>query len=411
VGPAAPLPSRLDPRRRRRGGRARRGRTTGTTRIALTFFTLLSIGALVVSGYVWSTYRDINNNVPRLKVAVGAPPSGKTDIDGKDQNILLVGNDDRTNMTDAEVKLLHVGRDGGSMATDTMMIVHVPADGSKATLISLPRDSYVKIKGHGMNKLNAAYVDGYNAASGTADQKRTAGADLLINTVTNLTGLTINHYIQVSLMGFYDISNAIGGVTVNMCHSVDDTVAHNKSIGLSGGSGLVLSKGKHTIEGVQALEFVRQRENLPNGDLDRVRRQQYFLTAAFRKVASVGIIFKLKALGSAITRNIYLDPGLNLLGLATQMENLSANNITGKTIPFDHFADVQIDGASQSVEILNVAKVQKFVDKLITPSVTPSGSATPTTGASTKPASPSSTSPSSSASSSVQTAIDSKCIN
>ena len=375
--------------------------------MSLTLFSLISLSALVLAGYAWSTYRDINNGVSRLKVAVDAPPSGKHDIDGTDQNILLVGNDDRRNMTDAEVKALHVGRDGGSMATDTMMIVHVPADGSKATLISMPRDSYVKIPGHGMNRLNSAYVTGYNSVSGTDDQKRAAGADLLIHTVTDLTGLTINHYVQVSLMGFYDISNAIGGVTVNLCHAVNDTVAYNRSIGSDGGSGLVLSKGKHSIRGVQALEFVRQRHNLPNGDLDRVRRQQYFLTAAFRKVASVGILFKLHALGDAVKRNIYLDPRLNLTDLAQQMEKLSANNITGKTIPFSGFNDNSPVG---SVEVVDPAKVQAFVERLINgPTAKPTGTAQSSSKSST-PKSATPKSPSGSASSTPK-AIDSKCIN
>ena len=153
-----------------------------------------------------------------------------------------------------------------------------------------------------MGKLNSAYADAYVNTTGTQDQKRQAGANALVDTVTQLTGLTIDHYIQVDLLGFYRISNAIGGVPVNLCRAVDDTVAYNKSIGSDGGSGLKLSKGKHVLKGVQALEFVRQRHNLPNGDLDRVRRQQYFLTAAFRQVASVGVLFKLRSVGDAITQ-------------------------------------------------------------------------------------------------------------
>jgi LCP family protein required for cell wall assembly len=397
--PSAPLPPHLDPRGRHRGHSGAWHVAAG--RVALGVFTLLSVAMLVIAGYVWHTYRGIDNGVKRLKVAVGAPPSGKDDIDGKDQNILLVGNDDRSNMTDAEVKKLHVGRGTGSKATDTMMIVHVPADGSRATLISLPRDSYVDIPGHDKNKLNAAFLDGYNEASGTDDQKRAAGADLLIRTVTNLTGLTINHYVQVSLMGFYDISNAIGGVQVNLCHAVNDTVRHNRAIGLSGGSGLRLSKGKHTIQGVQALEFVRQRENLPRGDIDRVRRQQYFLTAAFRKVASVGIVFKLQALGDAVKRNIYLDPDLHLTQLAQQMEKLSANNIVGRTIPFERFQDENVG----NVEIVNPAKVQAFVKRVIDgPTSTPSAKASSSASSTTRTSTPASRS-------TTPKAIDSKCIN
>ena len=375
--------------------------------MTLAICTILSLTCLLVAGYAWQTYRGINKGVHRLNVAVNVKPSGQSDIDGTDQNILLVGNDDRSNMTNAEVRKLRVGRGSGSKATDTMMIVHVPADGSRATLISLPRDSYVKIPGHGMNKLNSAYLSGYNEATGSEDQRRAAGADLLIRTVTNLTGLTINHYVQVSLMGFYDISNAIGGVTVNLCNNVDDTVAYNRSIGSDGGSGLVISKGKHTIKGVRALEFVRQRHNLPNGDLDRVRRQQYFLTAAFRKVASVGILFKLNQLGDAVKRNVYMDPGLNLLDLAHQMEKLSANNIIGKTIPFERFADTEVG----NVEIIDPAHVQRFVKRLIEGPTSSTATASPSESSpATRSAASSSTSAPATGSSTAK-AIDSKCIN
>jgi LCP family protein required for cell wall assembly len=215
-----------------------------------------------------------------------------------------------------------------------------------------------------MNRLNSAYADAYNnqKAGASLNTKRAAGANLLISTITNLTGLTINHYIQVDLLGFYRISNAIGGVTVNLCHAVNDTHAANQAAGLSGGSGLKLSKGKHTIQGVQALEFVRQRHFLPLGDLDRVRRQQYFLTAAFRKVASLDMLFKLASLGDALKRNVYIDGHLNLIDLATQMDKLSANNIVGRTIPN---SVATING----MDVLQVrpAEVHALVERLINP--------------------------------------------
>lgn len=372
IDPNEPLPPHLDPRGRHRGQHGPRlqkyrivGRTLGI---------ILSVSLLVLAGYEWYTFRDINNKVTRLSLAhVGAAPTGKPVDDGKDMNILLVGNDDRSNMTLAEVRKLKVGRDGGSLSTDTMMIVHVPADGTKATLISLPRDAYVHIPGHGMNKLNAAYAFGYNRAHGSNDQRRAAGADLLVQTVSDLTGLTLDHYVQVSLMGFYDIANAIGGIPVNLCHAVDDTVAYNRSIGSDGGSGFKMSAGKHTLNALQALEFVRQRHNLPLGDLDRVRRQQYFLTAAFRKVASIGFLFKLARLGGALERNVFMDKGLNLIDLAHQMENLSANNIVGKTIPFQRFQTVDVG----SVEIISPARVRRFMDRVISQPQTSSSSSTP----------------------------------
>ncbi len=367
--------------------------------------TLFSIALLIVAGYYWRTYRNIDEGVTKYQVNVGMTPRNAVhEFNGKDQNILLVGNDDRETMTNQEMKDLGVGRDGGSLATDTMMIVHIPADGKKATLISLPRDTWVSIKNFGMGKLNSAYADAYTESEGTLDQKRLAGANSLIDTVSKLTGLTIDHYIQVDLLGFYRISNAIGGVPVTLCNNVDDTKARNLAAGLSGGSGLKLSKGTHLIHGRQALRFVRQRHFLPNGDLDRVRRQQYFLTAAFRKVASAGILFKLNALGDAITRSIFTDKSLNLISLGKQLENLTAGNIVGKTIPTT-FGTAN----GQSVLLVNTAQVKRFVSRVINPPVT-SSTGGPTTAAPSTSASKTTAGTSASTSASTS-AIDSKCIN
>lgn len=322
---------------------------------------MLSLALILAFAYGWNYYRSLNGGLNRIPIHSLAGASGTHDIDGKDQNLLIFGNDDRTNLTNAQVAELKVGRDGGSLATDTMMIVHIPANGSKATLISLLRDAYVNIPGYGMAKLNSAYADGYTNTNGTRDQKIAAGANLLIQTIYNLTGLKIDHFVQISLLGFVTLSDAVGGVTVNLCHAVDDTVAHNQSIGLSGGSGLVLSAGQHVISGVTALEFVRQRENLPNGDIDRTARQRYFLTAAFRKVASVGIITRLGDLKTAIQQSLIVDSTLDLTSLATQLAGLSANNISGVPIPFSHFADESVG----SVEIVDPAAVKSFINNLI----------------------------------------------
>jgi LCP family protein required for cell wall assembly len=374
-----PLPPELDPRGRRRHHQPLQGTTRvlhSSAIIVRVLAAALSMLIVVYIGYLWTTVRGLND-VQRLAIsALGGQQtdsSGHTttrhDIDGKDQNLLIVGNDDRSALTDKQVRELKVGRDGGSLNTDTMMIVHVPANGSQATLISLPRDSYVNIPGHGMNKLNAAYPFGYNDASGDANAKRAAGANKLIQVVEDLTGLNIDHFVQVSLLGFVNISDAVGGVTVNLCKSVNDTVAHNRSIGLTGGSGLVLSKGPHTIHGVQALEFVRQRENLPRGDIDRTARQRYFLTAAFRTVASAGTLFsfgKLQNLVTAVKKSIYVDQGMDILQLAKQMSNLSANNIRGEAIPTDHYADTSVG----NVGIIIPSQVRAFVQKMINGSTT-----------------------------------------
>jgi LCP family protein required for cell wall assembly len=372
-----PLPADLDPRGRRKHAHpASHGGTGKHAALVITrvLAASLSIFLVVYIGYLWDTARGLNQHVQRLNISsIGGkstdPKTGKTttraDIDGKDENLLIAGNDDRSQMTDKQVHELHVGRDGGSLNTDTMMIVHVPADGSQATLISIPRDSYVQIPGYGMNRINAAYAMAYNDASGDPNAKRAAGATELVRTVENLTGLNIDHFVQVSLLGFVTISDAVGGVTVDMCHPVNDSFKRNRAAGLQGGSGLVLAKGKTTIHGVKALEFVRQRHFLTNGDIDRTARQRYFLTAAFRKVASAGTLLnigRLRSLINAVDKSVYVDSGLNMLDLARQMSNLSANNIIGKAIPF---VDFWHDSPVGDVERIDPSQVQQFVKNLI----------------------------------------------
>ncbi len=368
VDPNAPLPPHLDPRGRHRGQHGSHvhayrlvGRSLGA---------LLSAFLLLLAGYLWWNFRTLNAGLHRLKIDFSqGQPTDAPDIDGSDQNILVVGNDDRSNLSLKEARDLHVGLDGGSLATDTMMVVHIPANGDKAQILSLPRDAYVNIPGYGMNKLNAAYVDGYNSLNqgASSDERRTAGANVLIHTISNLTGLKIDHFVQVSLIGFVKISDAVGGVTINLCNAVDDSVAANQAAGMDGGgSGFKMSAGSHKISGVTALEFVRQRHFLPNGDLDRAARQRYFLTQAFGKISSAGTLLGggLGALVKAIDQAIYVDSGLDIKQLALQVGSLDPNNIKGKLIPFEGFNHNSPVG---DVEIINPAKVKTFVDKLFHP--------------------------------------------
>jgi LCP family protein required for cell wall assembly len=321
------------------------GWRSSSARLGLLFGALLSVSLLAVAGYAWYTYRDIDTGVTRVDAgalnrapAVPVRPSGATASNAKDMNILLIGSDDRQRMTNAEVRDLHVGRDGGGINTDTMMVLHVPADGHKATLISLPRDSYVHIKGFGSNRLNSAYGDGYRSVTGSTGAKRSAAEDLLISTISDLTGLTINHYVQISFLGFYEISKALHGIPINLCESTDDTAAATIAAGL-----------RHFLDPW-------------GGDLARVRRQQYFLTAAFRKVASLGILTELHGLGDAVKRNVIMDPNLDLLELAHQLQALSADHIAGATIPT---TPERIDG----MDVLRVSptRVRTFVAGVLNP--------------------------------------------
>jgi LCP family protein required for cell wall assembly len=339
------------PRRHSRGRDVLRGVNIGTQVIAA----VLSLVIVLGSGLAWSTYRSALGNVRRVDAIPATPPTGADgnavpDVDGKDQNILIVGNDDRDSATDAELNILGIGRDGGSLNTDTMMLMHVPADGSRATAISFPRDSYVSIPGYGKNKLNSAYFFGSNYG-----KDKDAGARLLVQTIQNLTGLTIDHFVQVDLIGFYRISEAIGGVEICLNNAVQE-----------GYSGVNLPAGVQTISGVQALAFVRQRYNFPdgNGDLDRIKRQQVFLGSAFRKIESAGTLLnygKLKALITAVTSSLTMDSGLDPLKLAQQMRKLSSGNVTFVTIPTLGFATEDVG----SVVVVDTAGLPDFVNGVI----------------------------------------------
>jgi LCP family protein required for cell wall assembly len=328
-----PLPPRLDPRagqpsRHMPGGasgmgRAGHGRLAGTVRIVAGLLSLVLLGT---SGWGWYLGRVAEASVNRTDAI---PSSGNDEVvnTGEAMNLLLVGNDSRAGATDAELKELNTQANEG-LNTDTMILVHVPGDGSKASFVSFPRDSYVSIPGHGKDKLNAAYAygtqDAPKGASNAAVQA--AGAQLLIKTISSLTGLHIDHYAEVDLLGFFKLSSVIGGVQVNLCNAVQDSF-----------SGINLPAGVQTISGEQALAFVRQRHGLPRGDFDRIIRQQTFIAAMIRKMVSDNVLLDLgkqRQLVQAAADALTVDQTLNLLNLAQQMQSVTPGSIDFQTVPY-----------------------------------------------------------------------------
>ena len=208
---------------------------------------LLSATVLIGAGYFRNSYTSLENGLHRVSSAGWAAGSRREgaqpqQVDGSAQNLLVIGDDDRSGLTPAQKKQLHVGASSATTSTDTLLVVHVPADGRKATLVSIPRDSYVPIPGFKDGKINAAYVDGYTYGTDgypvtrrpQPEQRQSAGITLLIRVIKNLTGLQIDHYVLVNFLGFFNIAPAIHGVSVNLCHAVDDTPARNRAQGLGG---------------------------------------------------------------------------------------------------------------------------------------------------------------------------------
>ena len=335
-------------------------------RVILAIVSLLVLGA---TGYTWRQLSRLDTGMTTVPVI---EPSAATPTGSKaltvDQNILLVGLDSRTDaqgnlLPQDLLNMLHAGSssDGGD-TTDTMIVVHIPAGGGAASAISIPRDSYVQLAGgFGKHKINSAYTYGKQAAiqtlsaNGVTDpalavQSDAAGAKTAIQTVEQFTGLTINHYAAVNLAGFYTLSLAIGGVQVCLNAPAKDSY-----------SGANFPAGVQTISGAQALQFVRQRHGL-GSDLDRIIRQQAFLSSMAKNVLGAGTLTdptKLSKLIDALKGAVVIDEGWNILSFASQLHGLSSGAIQFGTIPVQGISlQTPYDGDAVKV---NPAEVQAYV--------------------------------------------------
>ncbi len=310
---------------------------------------------LIGCGVGWALTGRLQSNSGTSDAAGNAGNGGVISEEG--MTFLLVGSDARTDadgnpLSAEELRQVGTEDDGGGINTDTIMLVHIPQGGGKATAVSLPRDTWVgpavmdKVVGpyadgtegtYSPNKINSfystakAYTEQKLVGQGVSDraqierESNEAGRTMLIRVVQAFTGMKVDHYAEVNLLGFYLLSNAIGGVPVCLNAAVNDPW-----------SGANFAAGQQEVQGTAALAFVRQRHGLPQGDLDRVRRQQAFLAGAADKILSVGTLTNpstLNDLVGAIDRSVVFDKGFSVLSFAEQLTNLSSGNINFETLP------------------------------------------------------------------------------
>ena len=372
-GERRPLPARLDPRLGASPAAARRTHGSRAAVVARSVAAVLTAVLLAGSGWGWYLTEVVEASVSRTDAI---PDSGNSDVNGRDHagsemNLLLVGKDSREGLSAEQRAEFSTGDPEGALNTDSMMLVHVLADGSGASFVSLPRDTYVSIPDHGSGRLNSAYARGYNATEGTDAEKDAAGAQLLIQTVSQFTGLQIDHFAQIDLLGFINLSTIVGGVQVNLCAATSDP-----------NSGADFPAGVQTIGGADALKFVRQRHGLPHWDLDRVVRQQVYLAGLLRNVLSSDVLLDLdkqKAIIEQVGSSVTFDQGLDLFDLAAQMQNVQPGNITFQTVP--GLTEARIDGADV-LEPPGDEDVQAFFASLTTEAPTaPASPAAPTSAA------------------------------
>ncbi len=334
--------------------------------IGRSFVALLTVIVLVVTGFGWSRVNSLNSAVTLLD-DLGLGGGG----DDGAIDILLVGTDSRTDakgnpLSDEELKWLRVAGDI-TTSTDTILLIRIPNDGSAATAVSIPRDSYVDVPGLGKSKINAAYgatreevrtreveAGASEKAAETAGTK--AGRQALIDSVANLTGVTVDHYAEVGLLGFALLTDAVGGVEVCLKNRVNEPF-----------SGAHFRKGRQTLNGPEALSFVRQRHELPRGDLDRITRQQVYMASLAQKILSTQTLTdtgKLSELQDAVSRSVLIDDGWNIINFAEQLKDLSGGNVKFTTIPVADDQAWSEDG-TQSVLGVDPTEVHSFINKLL----------------------------------------------
>jgi LCP family protein required for cell wall assembly len=346
----------------------------------------LAFAVLCGTAYGYTNLHALDDVTRDSVIGDDGTAPGEQPADGS-LDILLVGRDSRTDQQEnplpADVlRELRAGANGDDL-TDTLIVLRIPNGTHDVKAFSIPRDSYVSMPG-GKGKINAAFGRAKAAEakrqrdSGETDKAKvnkaalTAGRRGTRQVVEDLTGVKIDHYAEVNLFSFYEISKAVGGVDVCLKEATKDK-----------NSGADFPAGPQRVQGAEALAFVRQRDGLPGTDFARVRRQQVFLAGLARQVLSAGTLTnpgKLSDLIDAVKRSVVLDDSWNLLDFVAQMRGVSGGGIQFETIPVVN-RDYRYDQDNPRATAVQVdpAAVKSFAANLIGAPPRPSAPAAPVT--------------------------------
>lgn len=250
--------------------------------------------------------------VSRVQATPDAPIA-----DTSGTNWLLVGSDSRAGFSEKDVERLGTGGDLGTTRTDTIMLMHIPLTGP-ATLVSIPRDSYVPVPGFGYDKINAAFALG--------------GPPLLVQTVEQATGLHVDRYAEIGMGGLAAVVDASGGVEICVAEPIDDPLAN-----------INLQPGCQKMDGATALGYVRTRATA-QGDLDRVARQREFMGALVARVLSPAVLLN----PFRVARLAWVAPSLVTVGSGDHVWNLvriplaMRGELETVTVPVGGFQDTDV---------------------------------------------------------------------
>ena len=291
---------------------------------------LLGLGACVVLlvaavfGVGLYLQDKLGDQIDRIPDAFEGLDDRPTKTDGS-INVLLMGSDRRSEQQTTGGDAAADSWIPGAQRSDTLMVLHISGDRDSASVVSIPRDSYVHVPGHGDDKVNAAFSYG--------------GPSLAVETIENLTNLRLDHIALIDWEGFERLTDALGGVTVSVPETVNDPKNDR-----------TWTKGSHELDGDEALKYVRQRYGLPGGDFDRIMRQQAFLRTLLGKTLSGDTLTsptKLYDVLDSVTANLSVDEDWSvgdMRGLAWSMRGLRTDDVTFTTVPIKGTG--MIDGAS-----------------------------------------------------------------
>ncbi|MEV7436438.1 LCP family protein [Streptomyces griseoviridis] len=360
----------------KRGG----GPGRGPRRVLRIISVCLAVLVLGTAGAGWWFYEHLNGNIQSYSID-GKGGAEKADAFGRTPiNILVMGSDGRTSKADCALGggCSRTGVQSGGNA-DVEMVVHISADRSNATVMSIPRDTMTDIPAC-RDTADGLSTSGYH---GQINSALRYGPACQVATVHQLTGIPIDHFVKLDFAGVVKMSDAVGGVSVCVDDNVYDTYSHLK-----------LSKGAHTLKGQAALEFVRSRHGFGDGsDLGRTVSQHIFLSAMIRKFKSAGTLTDPTAvysLADAATKALTVDDGLGsvkkLISLAADVNKVPTKRMTFTTMqtaPDPSDSDRVVVGAGAKTLFSAIAEDRSLTTGSgkkaagATPSASPTASAVP----------------------------------
>ncbi|MEU3077915.1 LCP family protein [Streptomyces laurentii] len=312
--------------------------------------TTLSVAVLAAGGLGHALVTGLDTGITRVDPFKDMKnrPQG-----GHGLNVLLVGTDERDRITPEEKREFRLGGEP-CHCTDTVMLVHLSEDRDRASVVSLPRDSYAEMPEHtdlttGRThhahpvKLNAAYAEG--------------GPGLTVRTVESMTGVKIDHYLEVDFTSFMRTVDAVGGVQICTTTPMKDAY-----------TGIDLTAGPHDLDGGQALQYVRSRHVDGASDLGRMERQQKFLAALVDRVTSGGVLLnpvRFREVATTMLGSVRADQGFGteqLLTLAKAMRGFTPASSEFASVPLGDTA-FQVKGIGSTVK-WDAAKAQKLFQSL-----------------------------------------------